>query len=80
MASTLKESDTPPHGCGDSEDGPLCFMDLDGTCPVRTCSYYKQATAAHIVAQTCCDQVRAGTRTECDRVPCAAISKKSAKP
>lgn len=32
---------TPPHGCGDRERGSLCHMDLDGSCPLSTCTYYK---------------------------------------
>ena len=32
----------PPHGCGDelNENFGLCYMNLDGTCPLRSCSYY----------------------------------------
>lgn len=39
-ATTLNTAEVPPHGCGDSDDGPLCFMELDGTCPKETCAYY----------------------------------------
>jgi hypothetical protein len=33
-------ANVPPHGCGATHDGPLCHMNLDGTCPVKSCAYY----------------------------------------
>lgn len=39
-------SSIPPHGCGDAVSGPLCAMNLDGSCPRMSCSYYRAPVSA----------------------------------
>lgn len=71
-AEAARSHVAPPHGCGDSGDHMLCHMDLDGTCPLKTCSYY--APPANVAPFEAPDDLYRNTTMQGGEVPAAAQS------